>query len=97
MVSSMSQEQKTLEDDKVVVTCKHMLKHCIPELANKLNNCQLIIVDSFSLKNCLNEFGLNMRYMHRIHELAKIKYLREVIEAECLARTIKHTFNKALR
>jgi hypothetical protein len=29
--------------------------------------------------------------------LAKIKYLREVIEAECIARTVKRIFRKALR
>lgn len=45
----------------------------------------------------MSEFGINMRYMYRIYELAKIKYVREVIEAEAVARTVKKIFRKALR
>jgi hypothetical protein len=45
----------------------------------------------------MSDFGINMRYMYRIYELAKIKYLREVIEAEVIARTVKKIFRKALR
>jgi hypothetical protein len=97
MVSSMSQEQKTLEDDKIVLTSKFIHRSKLPEFVEKLNNVELIIVDSYSLKMYMSEFGINMRYMYRIHELAKIQYLREVIEAEAVARTVKKIFRKALR
>ena len=38
MVSPMSQEQKTLEDDKVVLASKSIYLSKLPDLADKLNN-----------------------------------------------------------
>ncbi len=67
MVSPLSQEQKTLEDDKIVMTSKSIHRSKIPQLVDKLNNIELIIIDSYSLKMYMSEFGINMRYMYRIH------------------------------
>jgi hypothetical protein len=38
MVSSMSQDQKTLEDDKIVLASKSIYRSKLPDLAEKLNN-----------------------------------------------------------
>lgn len=44
----------------------------------------------------MQEMGINVRYLHRIHEKTSLPYVREMVLAEVLARTIKKEFRQAM-
>lgn len=62
-----------------------------------LNNIDLLIVDSYSIKKIMEEKGINMRHLHLIYKHAKLPYIREHLLVEALARTIKKEFRVALQ
>ena len=66
-----------------------MLKANIQELGMKLNQIELLVLDSFSLKKMMEEKGINMRHLNLLYNQADLAYLREHILVEVLARTIK--------
>lgn len=53
MTSSLPDEFKRHEDEKVMEACRWMEKGKISELASRLNKLDLLIVDSFSLKTMM--------------------------------------------
>ena len=44
----------------------------------------------------MQEMGINVRYLHRIHDKIGLPYVREMVVVEALARTIKKEFQQAL-
>jgi hypothetical protein len=68
----------------------------IPLLLDRLDKMELMFVDSYSVKTILQEMGINVRYLHRIYEKTALPYIREMVLAEVLARTIKKEFRQAL-
>ena len=89
MKSSSSEEFKRQEDEKVIAAAEILLKANIQELGMKLNQIELLVLDSFSLKKMMEEKGINMRHLNLLYNQADLAYLREHILVEVLARTIK--------
>lgn len=89
MKSSSSEEFKRQEDEKVIAAAEILLKANIQELGKKLNQIELLVLDSFSLKKMMEEKGINMRHLNLLYHQANLAYLREHILVEVLARTIK--------
>ena len=89
MKSSSSEEFKRQEDEKVIAAAEILLKANIQELGMKLNQIELLVLDSFSLKKMMEEKGINMRHLNLLYHQANLAYLREHILVEVLARTIK--------
>jgi hypothetical protein len=89
MLSSAAEEFKRVEDNKVIEASRLIETYWIPLLLDRLDSLELMIVDSFSLKNALHEMGINIRYLHRIYERTTLPYVRDIVLVEALARTIK--------
>ena len=89
MKSTGSEEFKRQEDEKVIAAAEILLKANIQELGMKLNQIELLVLDSFSLKKMMEEKGINMRHLNLLYNQADLAYLREHILVEVLARTIK--------
>ncbi len=54
-------------------------------------------MDSLSIKSNLSEMGINIRYIYLIYEKTSLPYVREMILAEALARTIKKKFRETIK
>jgi hypothetical protein len=85
-----------VEDSKVKEASKLIENYWIPLLVDKLNSLEVLFVDSYSIKTTMQEMGINVRYLHRIHEKTTLPYVREMVLAEVLARTVKKEFRQAL-
>jgi hypothetical protein len=96
MYSTMAEEAKKLEDLKAIEASKLIEAYWLPVLIDKLNDLDLLLVDSYSIKCTLQEMGINVRYLDRIYERIALPYVRELVLIEALARTIKKEFRQAL-
>ena len=72
---------------------KFLKNQVIGALVDKLDNLELIPIDSESLCSILHQHGINIRYLSHIASLCYIPHVREICATEMLARTIKNIMN----
>lgn len=70
----MDGEQKEHENMKVLRASELLTRVAVPALLAKIDSLQLLMVDSYSIKNALGDAGINVRYMHLLSENTRLPY-----------------------
>lgn len=73
---------------------KYFIKSHITEFVNKLDQLELLPLESTSLRDCFRSFGINMRYLGLVAKTTRIPQIQLICEAEMLARSAKNIFNQ---
>lgn len=63
----------------------------------EFNQINLIMVDSYSIKNYMSEMGINARYLGLMYEYTEIPYIQETLQIEMLARTVKKIYVNSVK
>ena len=69
----------------------------IPALTNSLDNLTEVALDSSSLTRLLHANGINVRYLGKVHNLAKYPHVKSLALVEICSRAAKHILNQTFR
>ena len=71
---------------------KFYKKTFINEFVKKLDNMDLPVFDSHSLRIAMTMFGVCMRQLGEVAKCTSLPHIRSLLEIEMIARTMKNVF-----
>jgi len=60
----------------------------------KLDQLEILLVDSKNIIEAIHNNGINMRYLGKIARLTELPYVKELIQIEVIGRCIKKLFRQ---
>ncbi|KAJ5074990.1 clustered mitochondria protein [Anaeramoeba ignava] len=75
----------------------HLYSYSLPKFISKMDNLEVIVVDSQKLKDQLHLHGINIRHLGVLANLTKIPHVRQLLVIEMIARVCKKSLYEQLR
>lgn len=62
------------------------------ELVKRLDDSEIILVDSHGINTVFHEYGINLRFMGTVAEKSRMGHVKTVLGIEMIAQTLKKVF-----
>lgn len=87
----------TQDDRDLIDACFNLVEVVIPQFVNKLDNLEILPIDSRGFTAELHKHGINCRYLGLIYTITRLPSVRQVCLVEMMARSIKSLCRQYLR
>ena len=94
---ALDQLTLTQDDKDVLDAAKFLLESTLPKFIQKLDQMEILPIDSRGFTTELHKHGLNVRYIGKIYLQTRLPSIRQVCLVEMLARSIKLICRQRLR
>lgn len=90
-------DAKSLEASQVKDATIHLRTVIVPKFVKKLDNLEILPIDSRGITMELHKHGINARYLGLIYKLTRLPYIRALCVTEMVARAGKQLFRETIR
>lgn len=90
-------DAKSMDASQVKDASIHLRTVLLPKFVKKLDNLEVLPIDSRGITMELHKHGINARYLGLIFKLTRLPYIRNLCAMEMIARAGKQLFRETIR